>query len=117
MNMPLRSIVLLSVLLGGLHGMPSLAQAAVAGNPNAGTDLSALLSDTGEYDFLVEFDDSALKKKYSDLRTLRRRSFNDATMRAEFAGELKTFKQGILGPVQFDRSAVTRDYSNLPLLQ
>ncbi len=116
MKRPLRPIALLSVLLCALNGAASLAQAPVGGNPGAGTDISALLSDTGEYDFLVEFDISALEKKYADRRELRGLVFNDETTRAEFAGELRTLKQGVLGPIQFDRSAVTRDYSNLPLL-
>ena len=71
MKIPLSLIVLASILLGGLHGKISLAQAPTAGNPNTGSDISALLADTGEYDFLVEFDVTALKKKYSDFRKIR----------------------------------------------
>lgn len=116
MKIPLRIFVLAFILPGGLPIKASLAQTPIVANQNTASDISALLTDTGEYDFLVEFDVSALEKKYSGIRKIRGLAFNNATMRAGVADELRIIKQGILASIPFDRSAATRDYKNLPLL-
>jgi subtilisin family serine protease len=79
-------------------------------------DLSALLTDTGEYDFLVEFDISLLKEKNQDLRTARGLKFNDARIRSESAEELQNLKHTVMSAFQLADVTVAHQYEYLPLL-
>jgi subtilisin family serine protease len=79
-------------------------------------DLSALLTETGEYDFLVEFDISSLKEKYQSLRRVRDLEFNDARIRSEVAKELQNLKHAVMSVLQLSDVTVAHKYEHLPLL-
>jgi hypothetical protein len=79
-------------------------------------DLSALLTDTGEYEFLVEFDIGLLKKKNQSRRTARGLAFNDARIRSDTAKELQNLKHTVMSAFQLADFTVTHQYEHLPLL-
>jgi subtilisin family serine protease len=79
-------------------------------------DLSVLLTETGEYDFLVEFDISSLKEKYQSLRRVRDLEFNDARIRSEVAKELQNLKHAVMSVLQLSDVTVAHKYEHLPLL-
>lgn len=116
METPVGIIALTLMLLGGVFSEASFAQPSDTGSLNGASSLSELLTASGEYNFLVEFDVADLKKKYSTLRNRRNLAFNNAALRADIANELRTIKKNVLSSIRFDSSTITRDYHNLPLL-
>jgi hypothetical protein len=73
-------------------------------------DLSALLTDTGEYEFLVEFDTRLLKENNQGLRTMRGLAFNDARIRSDTAKELQNLKHTVMSAFQPADFTVTHQY-------
>ncbi len=87
----------------------------VFGAGNMG-DLSAFLTGTGEYEFLVEFDVSILKRNNKSLRTARGLKFNDARIRSATAKELQNLKHMVMSAFQSGDVTVAHQYEHLPLL-
>jgi len=79
-------------------------------------ELSALLNEAGEYEFLVEFDISLLKEKNRGLRAARGLAFNDARIRSAAAKELKNLKHTVMSGLPLADVAVVHEYEHLPLL-
>lgn len=69
----------------------------------------------GEYDFLIEFDVDTMNRQIAGIRSSRGLVFNDASLRAERAAGLETFRRGLFASVPFDSASFRRDYIHLPL--
>ena len=78
--------------------------------------LSAFLSDTGEYEFLIEFDINSLKDNNRGLRETRGLKFNDAHIRSETAKQLKDLKHMVMNTFQPGGFTIAHQYEQLPLL-
>jgi subtilisin family serine protease len=101
----------LQLLLGlaFVHPLAVIAASKIA-------DPSALLTETGEYEFLVEFDARAIKEKIQHLRKARGLMFNDARLRSEEAQELQKLKQSVMSEVGSADVIILHHYKHLPLL-
>ena len=88
---------------------------AVFGAGNMG-DLSAFLTDAGDYELLVEFDVRILKHNNKSLRTARGLKYNDARIRSEAAKELQNLKHTVMSAFQSGDVTVAHQYEHLPLL-
>jgi len=107
----MRAVRVLPLLFAFLFVFPFAVVAA-----NKIGDLSVLLSDTGEYEFLVEFDISSLKENNRGLRVARGLKFNDAHIRSETARQLQDLKHTVMKAFQPAGFTVAHQYEHLPLL-